>query len=180
MICEEFSVLIGTIKLFIFKLMYIKRIKIKGMFYVNNTFRIYTKKKSKIIVGKKFRARNNASLRVYGGELIIGDNCFFNENVSINCRKKISIGNNFKCGHNVVIIDHDHDYKNNVDDYKSEEIYIGDNVWIGANCTILRGTIIPDNSIIAAGTTLKKKINNPSLIREKKEYCIQEIGDKNG
>ena len=48
---------------------------------------------------------------------------------------------------------------------KKEEIKIGDNVWIGWNCTVLKGVQIGKNSVVAAGSVvLRGKYPNNSLI----------------
>ena len=48
---------------------------------------------------------------------------------------------------------------------KKEEIKIGDNVWIGWNCTVLKGVQIGENSVVAAGSVvLRGKYPNNSLI----------------
>ena len=38
-----------------------------------------------------------------------------------------------------------------------KEITIGDHVWIGCRCTILKGSVIPSNSIVAAGSLVTKR-----------------------
>ena len=49
-------------------------------------------KNGKASFGKEQITRGNAVFRVEGGELVVGDKCFFNQNVSITCKKKIVIG----------------------------------------------------------------------------------------
>lgn len=96
-----------------------------------------------------------------GGELNIGSHCFFNINSSITCAEKIVIGNNCKFGNNLVVIDHDHNYRANGiysgdnPEFISSPVIIGNDVWIGANVVILRGTEIGDNCVIAAGSVVK-------------------------
>lgn len=41
-----------------------------------------------------------------------------------------------------------------------KEIEIGDNVWIGCRCTILKGTKVGDNTIISASSILNKDYSN--------------------
>lgn len=39
-------------------------------------------------------------------------------------------------------------------------IYIDDHVWMGCRCTILKGVHVPANSVIAAGSIVKKRFGN--------------------
>jgi acetyltransferase-like isoleucine patch superfamily enzyme len=44
------------------------------------------------------------------------------------------------------------------------EIFIGDNVWIGANSVILAGVTIGSNSVIAAGSIVNKNVQESTLV----------------
>lgn len=104
------------------------------------------------------------------GKLSIGDHCFFNINSSITCLENIEIGDNCKFGNNLVIVDHDHNFRANgkytIDspEFIASPIKIGNNVWVGANVTILRGSEIGDNCVIGAGSTVKGNYSNNSII----------------
>lgn len=176
MIQDYIRVFLGMIKILLYKMIYLKRIKFKSIPLINSGFNIAIKKRSRLIIGKNFRARNNISFRIYdGGILNIGNNCFFNDGCSINCHYIINIGDNFLCGQNVTFFDHDHDYKNNVNNYTKDRISIGNNVWIGANCIILKGVTIGDNVIIAAGTIVRENVENNSLIYQERINKIKTI-----
>lgn len=179
MIFEYISIIIGILKLYIFKLFLFNRLVFEGIPKINSNFHFALRKGTKTLIGNHFKSRNNFNIRNdYSGTIIIGKNCFFNDNVSINCQKKICIGNNVNIGHNVIIIDHDHDYKNDMQNFISEEIKIGNNVWIGANSIILKGSVIPDNSVIAANTVITKKnsqkLKKGSLIYDRRNEIIKE------
>lgn len=164
MIFEYISTIIGIIKMLIYKLLYPKRVYFASIPKVNSSIHLATKKYCKIEIKRRFRCRNNVSLRVYNrGTLVIGNDCFLNDGCSINCQKNITIGNNLICGQNVMMFDHDHDYRNEINNFIREEIKIGDNVWIGANSIILKGVTIGDNVVIAAGTIVKENIPNNTL-----------------
>ena len=45
-----------------------------------------------------------------------------------------------------------------------EEIVIGDHVWIGCRSLILKGSHIPDSSVIAAGTIVTGKLPSGNTI----------------
>ena len=171
---EYISLILGIIKILLYKLLYFKIISFKTIPKMNNNFKIAIKKNSKLEVGKYFRTRNNVSFRIYGsGNVKIGNNCFFNDNCSINSQEKITLGNNVICGQNVMFFDHDHDYKNDINDFIKKEIKIGNNVWIGANSIILKGVTIGDNVVIAAGSIVRKDIKSNKLFYQEKKDIIK-------
>lgn len=181
MLFEYINLLIGMIKILLYKIIYFNRIHFKSVPKMNNTFHIAIKKESKLSIGTKFRSRYNVSFRIYnGGKVKIGDNCFFNDGCSINCQDEIEIGNNVICGQNVLIFDHDHDYKNDMTKFVKRKVKIGNNVWIGANVTILKGVTIGDNAVIAAGTIVKEDILDGVLTYQEINMKNKKIGEKEG
>ncbi|MDP8079225.1 acyltransferase [Phocoenobacter skyensis] len=99
----------------------------------------------------------------------IGKNCRIH-GTSINAEKKVEIGNGCLIAANTQIMDsngHITDMKepNNrlLKRDEAKEIVIGNNVWIGANCIILKGTKIGDGSIITAGSVVKGNIPAKSI-----------------
>lgn len=168
MIFEYINILIGVIKICLYKMLNFNRIKLKGIPKMNSSFKIAIQNKSILKIGTKFRSRNNVSFRIYNKGIVdIGDNCFFNDGCSINCQKKIKIGNNVIFGQNVLIFDHDHDYKNDINKFITKEVKIGNNVWIGANVIVLKGTTIGDNVVVAAGTIVKEDIPSNKMVFNK-------------
>lgn len=113
------------------------------------------------------------------GKLSIGNNSGFN-GVLIYCQSSISIGNNVKIGGGSRIFDTDHhplDWKVRRlgnKGTKSRPIIIGDDVFVGAGCFILKGVTIGERSIIAAGSVVTKNIpcgeiwgGNPAIFIKK-------------
>ena len=50
-----------------------------------------------------------------------------------------------------------------------KEIIIGNNVWLGCRCLLLKGCTVPPGSIVAAGSKVTKKFDqNNSLICDNK------------
>lgn len=121
-------------------------------------------KKGSIIMGSYNQNREKLYIGVDGGQLTIGNHCFFNINSSITCIDKITIGNNCKFGNNLVIVDHDHNYKASDPEFLGSAIEIGNNVWCGANVVILRGSTIGDNCVVGAGSVVKGNYPAGSLI----------------
>ena len=146
--------------------------------------KFFTLAKCKISYGKRFKhgkinfRRNFFLLIEKKGNVIIGNNCFFNNDCSINCLEKISIGDDCIIGENVKIYDHNHKF-NGIGSFKdqgfsSKPVSIGNNVWIGSNCVILAGTEIGDNCVISAGVTLSGKIESGTIVKRSRDIYYQE------
>ena len=129
-------------------------------------------------IGKRFKMRDGAKIRVRKGAIcIIGDNSSVNSNNMIACRERIEVGNNVMFSPNVQIYDHDHDFKTagGIKDgkYKTAPVKIGNNVWIGANTVILRGTEIGDNCVIGAGSVVKGEYKEGSVLIQKRKEEVR-------
>lgn len=147
-----------------------KNIIIKKQNRLNDIGNIEFSKKSLIKIGDDFKFRKNFSLRCReNAKLVIGDRVYFNNNCIITCRKKIVIGNDVSFGPNVILFDHDHNYKaeNRKTTFICDEITIGDNSWIGGNVSILKGSHIGKNVVIAAGAVVKGDIPDNTIYYDK-------------
>lgn len=171
---------------------------IKAFFFNNFYFSIFNiispfteievESKSKLVIGKMVRMRSGCKLRVRNGaEMKIGKNTALNHGCIFTARERIIIGENVQFGPNVLIYDHDHDYRKTNGlknlDYKTNSVEIGDNTWIGANVIILKGVKIGENCVIAAGTVLSshnmnKYYRNNSLIYQKRDNKVIDIVHK--
>lgn len=128
-------------------------------------------------IGSGFKMRDGAKLRVRKGAV-----CTMGKNVSISsfnvitCKEFITMGDNVILSPGVQIYDHDHDYacEGGIAEmkYKTSPVEIGSNVWIGANCVILRGTRIGDNCVIGANTVVKGEIPANSVVYQRRDTRI--------
>ena len=98
--------------------------------------------------------------------LTLGNDVFINENSRIMVYKNLSIGNNCAISWDVNIIDTDHHgiVDNAIIKPKEHSISIGNNVWIGARATILKGVIIGDGAVIAAGSIVTRDVPPKCLV----------------
>ncbi len=127
-----------------------------------------------IRMGEKIQNRGAIYIGCKGeGKLTIGGHCFFNTNASITCMKEITIGEYCKFGNNLVIVDHDHDFREKGEEFPGKGIVIGDNVWVGADCVILKGVHIGDGAVIAAGSVVRKDVPAGNVYYEKREPIIE-------
>jgi len=113
-----------------------------------------------IMTGCKINVMQNA-------QLIIGDDF----NMSVECviiaQKKIQIGNSSGISWESLVMDTDfhHIYdEDGVEFNQPKEIIIGDKVWVGCKCTLLKGAEIPSGSIVAANSMVTKKLSGEKSI----------------
>lgn len=145
-----------------------------------NGVSIHAGKNSELILGKRVKINRFSTLSVLnGGTMTIGDGVGIGSGNSIVCHEKIKIGSNTILGPNVLIYDHDHVFNEedgvNKKAFKTAQISIGDNCWIGANVVLLKGTVIGDRCVVGAGTVLKGEFPNDSIITQKRTTDVRMI-----
>lgn len=96
-----------------------------------------------------------------GAEITIGHDCGFSAAI-LHAHSRIRIGNYVKVGGNVRIFDHDFhpvDWDarrppENGSMTHTKEVEIGDDVFVGTNVIILKGTRLGDRSVVSAGSVV--------------------------
>lgn len=131
-----------------------------------------------ITIGTNYRQRSHSHIRVRkDASLIIGENVSINHGCMIVCHEKIEIGDDVQFSPNVMLYDHDHDFRTigglKEMKYKTSPIKIGNNVWIGANSIILRGSVIGNGAIIGAGSVVKGEIPAGKVFIQKRVTKIK-------
>lgn len=112
------------------------------------------------------------------GVLTLGDNFVISAESTIVCSNTIKFGLNTLMSWDALFMDTDfhkiYDLQGRVIN-EDKPIIVGDNVWIGCRCTILKGASIPNNTVIAAGSLVSKSFykegtviggNPPTLLKE--------------
>lgn len=128
-------------------------------FISENKSSILIKNGGKIVFKKGCTIGQGFNIFIDQGIINIGENFYSNRNLLIQCEKKIFIGNNALLGWNVSIRDTDgHAIKVNdkVREYK-KEIIIEDDVWVASDCTILKGSLISKQNIVACNSVVTGK-----------------------
>ena len=102
-----------------------------------------------------------------------------NLGIYINAYGGLKLGDNVNIGQNTIITTTNHSIYDHRKIGDKKGVIIGNNVWIGANCSILAGVEIGDNVTIGAGCTIRNSIasnslviqsNDAIIIKEKKPY----------
>ncbi|MDR4034298.1 DapH/DapD/GlmU-related protein [Dysosmobacter sp.] len=94
-----------------------------------------------------------------GKNITLGKHVFINSGCRFQDQGGITIGDGALIGHNAVLatLDYGMDPSERHDLFPAP-IHIGENVWLGANVTVLGGVTIGDNAVIAAGAVVTKNI----------------------
>jgi acetyltransferase-like isoleucine patch superfamily enzyme len=96
-----------------------------------------------------------------GGKLSIGANGFVGTCSVIIAVDRIAIGEDALVASHCVIRDHDHGTSGlpyRAQPLVSSPVTMGDNVWLGAGVTVLKGASIGDNAVIGAGAVVTRPI----------------------
>ena len=101
------------------------------------------------------------------GTLSVGRNFAISGTTSIICNKSIKFGDDVQTSWNSLITDSDAHKIFSEDGNQinpNMEIIIGNNVWIAANTTILKGSVISDNTVVASNSLVNKKFTQGKCI----------------
>jgi acetyltransferase-like isoleucine patch superfamily enzyme len=116
--------------------------------------RVFIMHGTKIVVGKD-------------AQLILGDNFTTSTEVSIIAEKRITIGDESGISWQTQVMDTDFHHiadEHGVVFNEPAEVIIGNKVWIGCRCTILKGVTIPNGCIIAANSLITRKLSGENNI----------------
>ncbi len=167
------SVLYSSIRMIILKLFYGKNAEVYIIQRISPNVVIELNRGGKIRFAKKVRIHSGSKIKVRkGANLSIGNNVKINYNCMIFCHDYIDIGEGCEFGPNVLLYDHDHDFRHpeglKADKFNKAPVVIGKNCWIGANTVILRGSVLGDNCVVGAGSVIKGEYPNGSIIVQKR------------
>ena len=126
-------------------------VNLRGHIYLYST---------KIQVGKDVSIWPNVYFS--GDNIVIGDNVQIGYGTIIHSSKGVVIGSNTQIAAQCYMIDTNHGTERGElmqkQPLESETIEIGEDVWIGAQCTVLKGVKIGSHVVVAANTVVNKDV----------------------
>ncbi len=125
--------------------------------------------KSSIKIGQKCVLHEGVIMRCFDSTIVIGTNTTINPYTVLYSAGGLYIGSNVLIATHVVMSAHNHEFKNKNMLIKKQGlsklgIRIEDDVWIGANATILDGVCIGEGAVVAAGAVVAKNVAPYSVV----------------
>jgi len=129
----------------------------------------------------------------HGGKIVVGQDCYIGADSKIWSAGLITIGNRVLISHNVNIFDsHTHPIRASkrheqfmnitsighptLIDLNESQVLIGDDVWVGAMATILKGVTIGEGAIVGAGSVVTKDVPPWTIVAGNPAKIIRELG----
>lgn len=104
----------------------------------------YSAHEGRLILADGAMIGTNANIRAAGGLISVGAGSAISQNTVL-----VAVNHRVKLGEPVL---------NSAWDDTRSGVTVGANVWIGANCVLLAGSSVGDNSVIAAGSVVRGEV----------------------
>lgn len=141
-----------------------------GFVFLGKRVELYARKGyGQLIMGRFVHVGDENRLRCHEGVLTVGDKAVFGRDNTINCYLDIEVGGSCIVADWVYICDFDHvtsDIHLPIKDQglTKTPVRIGEDVWIGAKATVLRGTNVGHGSVIAAHAVVREDVPPMSIV----------------
>ena len=164
-----------------------ERLKAKDLCFKYNTTLPSDEESLREIIGElKIKTKGNFFLTPpfycdYGYNISVGENFYANHNLIILDGNRVSFGDNVfiapSCTFSTAGHPIDKERRNKGLEY-AHPITVGDDVWFGANVTVLPGVKIGSNVVIGAGSLVNKDIPDGSLAFGNPCKVVRKITEK--
>lgn len=103
-----------------------------------------------------------------GARILIGDDCFIGAGCEFNISERIEVGNHCQIAAGSRFIDHNHGIALG-DPIGSQPcsaapIFIGEDVWVGANAIVLAGVNIGKGGVVGAGSVVTQSVPSNAIV----------------
>ena len=113
-----------------------------------------------LVFGKHIHIRGGGLFNVgKEGKMTIGNDTLINSYCRVWCTSVMNIGKNNRISWECQLFDSNFHYLVDDDGYVCNckgKVEIGDNVWIGNRCTISKGCVLPNYSVVGSGSYVNK------------------------
>lgn len=123
-----------------------------------------------ISAGVRFRVESNVYFKLVSNtsKLTFGSFVFIGKNVEFDVQKEVFVGSNVLIAPGVFITDHNHGITAtetiNTQACICKKVTIHDDVWVGANATILPGVTLSKGAVVGAGAVVTKDVDAMTIV----------------
>jgi maltose O-acetyltransferase len=155
---------------FLLKVKFNKNINSNTIVILQKNVKLIIEEGGEIVFGKNVVIKENTTLYAKkNAKITFGDNTSTGHHTEISANISVEIGSEVIMGAYTYITDSNHDYRNsNLPIRKqgmlAESTVVGNNVWIGRNTMLLKGSKIGKNSVVAGGSVVTKKYNGNIIL----------------
>lgn len=135
------------------------------------------KKNSEITIGDRVFLHEKVKLSAWGtdkrAKLHIGSNSYIGDRTEIHAGENVTIGSGCVIAWDCNIMDRDY-HKLDSENEVYKPVTIGNHVWIGCRCLVLKGVTIGDGAVIAAGSVVTHDVPSGALFGGNPAKIIKE------
>ena len=118
--------------------------------------------------GKCFIGHGSRIVVCENGKLVFGDRFYITSSSTIITFEKIVFGDDVLVSWDCLFMDTDFHYVIEKESkqklIRNKEIIVGSHVWIGCRSTILKSSVLLDDTVVASNSVITKKIDNGSVL----------------
>lgn len=138
---------------------------------------------NRFYLGRKSTIEDFCTINNGVGKISIGDNTRIG--IGSVLIGPVSIGDDVRLAQNVVVTALNHNYQDvskpiSEQGVNTEQVYIGDETWIGANAVILPGIFIGKHCIVAAGSIVTRNVPSFSVVAGNPARIIKQYNKDKG
>lgn len=146
-----------------------RNIAIEQNVRIHDRCRLIATGSSSISIGANSIILPYAFLATYGGKIQIGRNCSVNPFCMLYGHGNLTIGDHVRIATGVVMVPANHVFSDptvpiSEQGLSQQGITVDDDVWIGANVTVMDGVHIGHGAVVGAGAVVTKDVNPFSIV----------------
>lgn len=154
--------LVCVARYFVLRVWYARRFSASGVSMVGGRNTFVIRPGGRVRFGDRCVLDDDVQLES-AGELTVGARVTINRFSRIIAHQSVEIGDDVAIAQFVTILDHDHAFEIRagqlvMSGYRTAPVKIGNRVWLGDKCTVLRGVTIGDNVVVGAHTLVNKDV----------------------
>jgi putative colanic acid biosynthesis acetyltransferase WcaF len=115
-------------------------------------------------IGRGVLIRHRARVH-WPWKLTVGDHSWIGEDVWMMNLEPLEIGSSACLSQGSRLICGSHDRRSPTFEFDNGPIVIGDGVWVAAGCTVLRGAVVGDFAVLAAGAVVSGTVEPFALVK---------------